>query len=157
MIEILSTAIMSTSLVLYLRLITFATATSPIEIVALASFGMVLHVCYEAIYTCYFPGHKQLFDIKCYLNDLGRTTVTNLGVVLGILYPTMRDLPDDDFLNRVVTLWLNKADNVGSRGEPSWRSLVQGLRHNQVRQNGIANSIAEDHCIKGKCSSVCVG
>ena len=95
----------------------------------------------------FFPGHDQLFDIKCYLNDLGRTTVTNLGVVLGILYPTMRGLPDDDFLNRMITLWLDKADNVGSRREPSWRSLVHGLQHKQVRQNGIANSIAKDHCI----------
>ena len=95
----------------------------------------------------YFPGHCHLVDIKGYLNTLGRPTVTDLGLVLGVLFPTMRDLPDDDFLNRVITLWLDKADNVKSRGEPSWRSLVHGLRHKQLRQNGIANSIAKDHCI----------
>ena len=59
----------------------------------------------------------------------------------------MRDLPNDHFLDQVITLWLDKSDNVESRGEPSWRSLVRGLRHNQVRQNGIANSIAKDHYI----------
>ena len=97
--------------------------------------------------SCYFPGHCHLVDIKRYLNDLGRTTVTDLGLVLGVLFPTMRDLPNDDFLNRVITLWLDKADSVMSKGEPSWRSLVQGLRDKQVRQNGIANSIAKDHFI----------
>ena len=97
--------------------------------------------------SCYFPGHCHLVDIKRYLNDLDRATVTNLGLVLGVLFPTMRDLPNDVFLNRVITLWLDKVDSVMSKGEPSWRSLVQGLRDKQVRQNGIANSIAKDHCI----------
>ena len=98
-------------------------------------------------YTFYLLGHSQLVDIKGYLSTLGRATVTDLGLVLGILFPTMRGLPDDDFLNRVITLWLDKADNVGSMGEPSWRALVKGLRHKQLHQNGIANRIAKDHCI----------
>ena len=98
-------------------------------------------------YTFYLLGHSQLVDIKGYLSTLVRATVTDLGLVLGLLFPTMRGLPDDDFLNRVITLWLDKANNVGSMGEPSWRSLVHGLRHKQVHQNGIANRIAKDHCI----------
>ena len=80
---------------------------------------------------------------------MGRKSVTNLGLVLGLQFTTVRDLPDDYFLDQVITLWLDKSDNVESRGEPSWRSLVWGLRHKQVRQNGIANSIAEEHCTTG--------
>ena len=94
---------------------------------------------------CYFLGHGQLTDIKGYLVTLGRGNVINLGLVLGLQFATLRDLPTD-FLNHMITLWLNKADDVLSKGEPSWRSLIQGLRNKQVRQNGIANTIATDHC-----------
>lgn len=94
---------------------------------------------------CYFLGHGQLTDIKGYLVTLGRGNVINLGLVLGLQFATLRDLPTD-FLNHMITLWLNKADDVLSKGEPSWRSLIQGLRNKQVRQNGIANTIAKDHC-----------
>lgn len=104
------------------------------------------HVSYEAIYTCYFPGQCDLVEIKQYLKDMGRTAVTNLGLVLGILYPTMRALPDNDFLNEAITLWLDKADDVTIRGEPSWRTLVKGLRDDQIRQTGVANNIAKEHC-----------
>ena len=98
---------------------------------------------------CYFLGHGQLTDIKSYLVTLGREKLTNLGLVLGLQFATMRDLPTD-FLNHMITLWLDKADDVLSKGEPSWRSLIQGLRSQQVRQNGIANNIAKDHCIQSE-------
>jgi len=49
----------------------------------------------------------------------------------------------------VITSWLNKADNVESKGMPSWRALVRGLRDKQVRQNGIATNIARDHHTRG--------
>lgn len=96
---------------------------------------------------CYFPGHAQFTDIKGYLVTLGRPNLTNLGLVLGLRFATLRDLPTD-FLNHMITLWLDKADDVLSKGEPSWRSLIQGLRSNQVRQNGVANNIARDHCVQ---------
>ena len=98
---------------------------------------------------CCFLGHGQLTDIKVYLVTLGRENLTNLGLVLGLRFATLRDLPTD-FLNHMITLWLDKADDVLSKGEPSWRSLIQGLRSQQVRQNGIANIIAKDHCIQSK-------
>ena len=68
---------------------------------------------------------------------------------------------DVDFLSQVITLWLNKADDVERKGEPSWMSLVRGLRNKQVRQNGIANTIAKDNSItdvqsQGMLSYVCV-
>ena len=50
----------------------------------------------------------------------------------------------------MITLWLDKADDVLSKEQPSWRSLIQGLRSQQVWQNGIANKIARDH-YEGMC------
>lgn len=96
---------------------------------------------------CYLPGHGQLGAIKHYLKDLTRQNITDLGLVLGLWLPTIGDRPD--FLNHVMSQWLNQVDNVASKGKPSWRSLVQGLRNEQVRQNGIANEIAEDHHTQG--------
>ena len=98
---------------------------------------------------CYFLGHGQLTDIKGYLVTLGREKVTNLGLVLGLRFATLRDLPTD-FLNHMITLWLDKADDVLSKEQPSWRSLIQGLRSQQVWQNGITNKIAIDH-YEGMC------
>lgn len=98
---------------------------------------------------CYLPGHDQLGDIKSYLNTLGRTNITELGQVLGLRYATLRDLPHGGFLNEVMTLWLGEADDVLKKGKPSWRSLVQGLRNDLVRQNGIANKIAKEHPTQG--------
>ena len=98
---------------------------------------------------CYLPGHDQLGDIKHYLSTLDRYNVTELGQALGLMFPTLRDLPPGGFLNQVMTLWLNEADGVLKKGKPSWRSLVQGLRDKTVRQNGIANRIAVDHHTQG--------
>ena len=98
---------------------------------------------------CYLPGHDQLGDIKHYLSTLDRYNVTELGQALGLMFPTLRDLPPGGFLNQVMTLWLNEADGVLKKGKPSWRSLVQGLRDEVVRQNGIAHRIATDHHTQG--------
>ena len=100
-------------------------------------------------YMYYLPGHDQLGDINSYLSALGRANVIELGQVLGLRYTTLRDLPHGGFLNEVMTLWLNKADNVLTKGKPSWKSLVRGLRNGLVRQNGIANEIAADHHMQG--------
>ena len=97
----------------------------------------------------YFPGHDQLGDIKQYLSTLGRTNVTELGQALGLRYTTLRDLPQSGFLDQVMTLWLDEAEDVLKKGKPSWRSLVQGLRDKLVRQNGIANKIAKEHRTQG--------
>ena len=75
--------------------------------------------------------------------------------MLGLLFPTLRDLPQDGFLDQVMTLWLNEADDVLKKGKPSWRSLVRGLRNEVVRQNGIANKIAADHRTQGMFALYC--
>ena len=100
---------------------------------------------------------KSTPDIMRYLKTMGRAGVTNLGLVLGLQYTTINDLLGDAFLTDVVTQWFGKAENVLSKGTPSWRSLVKGLRDKLVQQNGIANKIAEEHCTQGMCcfSALC--
>ena len=75
--------------------------------------------------------------------------------MLGLLFPTLRNLPQGGFLDQVMTLWLNEADDVLQNGKPSWRSLVRGLRNGLVRQNGIANKIATDHRMQGMFALYC--
>ena len=106
-------------------------------------------------YMWYLPGHDQLGDIKHYLSTLDRYNVTELGQALGLRYTTLRDLPHGGFLNEVMTLWLDEADDVLKKGKPSWRSLIRGLRNELVRQNGIANKIAADHRTQGMFALYC--
>ena len=89
------------------------------------------------------PGHDQLSEIIPYLVTLNKTDVYKLGVKLGLQYSTLVGLPDENFINPMLTHWLQEADDVRSKGKTSWRSLVWGLR--EVQQNGIAKRIARDH------------
>ena len=84
-----------------------------------------------------------------YLVTLNRNDVINLGLVLGLWFTTLVNLPNENLINHMLCLWLQEADSVGSKGKPSWKSIVLGLRDKQVRQNGIANTIAKDHCFTG--------
>lgn len=111
-----------------------------------------------ASFTCLYclmwllpTGDDQLPDIMRYLNNVDRASVTNLGLVLGLQYNTMKNLSSDTFLNDVVTRWLGRTENVLSKGTPSWRCLVKGLRDKLVKQNGIANEIAEEYRTQGMC------
>ena len=49
-----------------------------------------------------------------------------------------------EFLDNVITAWLNKVDDVTKNGTPSWSTLVAALRNPRIGQMGIANKIAED-------------
>ena len=48
------------------------------------------------------------------------------------------------FLNDVIAAWLRKEDYVKENGEPSWTTLVNGLKHCTVKQEGIANKIEQE-------------
>ena len=48
------------------------------------------------------------------------------------------------FLSDVIAAWLRKEDYVKKKGEPSWTTLVNALKHSTVKQEGIANKIAQD-------------
>lgn len=101
-------------------------------------------VSYRVIASFLFP--DELVDIMGYLQDLDKSQLTNLGLVLGLSQRRLRGLMDSaTFLSDMIASWLIQADQVGARsGVPTWSSLVTALRHKSVEQNGIANEIATD-------------
>ena len=73
-----------------------------------------------------------------------KSQIYNLGLVLGLRQTKVKTLKDSPtFLDDVITAWLRKEDQVAEKGEPSWRVLVNALKHHRVGQTGIANKIAE--------------
>ena len=81
-----------------------------------------------------------------YLHTLDKSQLSHLGMVLGLSRHRVKDMKlSESFLEDMISLWLQKADNVATRsGVPTWRSLVKALRHQLLGQNGIACQIAMD-------------
>ena len=50
----------------------------------------------------------------------------------------------DTFKEDMIAAWLQKEDQVTRRGLPTWETLVNALRDDQVKQNGVADKIAMD-------------
>ena len=83
-----------------------------------------------------------MVDIMEYLTELGKTEILKLGLVLGLSHAKLKAIMDSDtFLSDVIAAWLRKEDYVEK--EPSWMALVNALKHSTVKQDGIANKIAQ--------------
>ena len=88
---------------------------------------------------------RDLFEITCYLMDLDKTDIHNLGLVLGLSHRKLKMMKDSDmFLDNVLAAWLRREDEVQNQGTPSWSTLVIALRHKRLGQNGIASTICKD-------------
>ena len=85
----------------------------------------------------------DMFEVTDYLMDLEKTHVYHLGVVLGISQHKVKVMMDESriFLDDVIAAWLRREDQVEKRGVPSWGTLVRALRHQRVKQNGIASKL----------------
>jgi len=87
----------------------------------------------------------DLADITSYLHPLSKTTVFNLGLVMGLDYNRLKPLIDSpDFLADMLAGWLQRVDQVQKAGVPTWKRLVGALKDPRVGQNGIASSIEQD-------------
>ena len=84
----------------------------------------------------------DLLDIKCYLMNLDKTQVYNLGLAQQKVR-WMRD-ESDTFLDDVLAVWLRREDDVNKKGGPRWSTLEKALRHKLLGQNGIAGDICRD-------------
>ena len=91
--------------------------------------------------------HLDEYDVKQYLKELPRETLTELGEALGLYYGRLQRLQSCEymlFLSRLVSAWLRQEDGVYRRsGEPSWESLAKAL--GEIDQNGIKARVLEDH------------
>ena len=99
-------------------------------------------------HSLYFPVSdiEELLDITDYLLDLDKHSIYHLGIVLRLSPTAVKDWKDEHdkpiFLDRVISAWLRKEANV--QQEPTWRILVEALRHRRLGQHGIADKIASE-------------
>ena len=84
--------------------------------------------------------HSQI--TQC-LTSLKKEELVNVGLRLGLRYPTLKKMSPDTILNDMVHAWLRRDDDVieGS-GEPSWESLSKALE--DCGHKGIASDIKID-------------
>ena len=106
------------------------------------------------------------FDVKMSLYKLGPQQLTDLGGALGLSYPKMKRMANNNILDDVSAAWLNQEDQVLEKsGEPTWSRLVDALE--EIGQQGIAEKIRNNKCcgktdinpprIKGKlCKTVTI-
>ena len=65
--------------------------------------------------------------------------------MLGLSHAKLKvSMDSGTFLSDVIAAWLRKEDYVKKKGEPSWTTLVNALKHPTVKQEGIANKIAQE-------------
>ena len=89
-------------------------------------------------------GIETLASITSYLYPLDKTTVFNLGLVLGLDYNRLKAMMDtSSFLEDMLAGWLQQMDQVLSTGVPTWKRLVEALKDQRVGQNGLASKIEE--------------
>ena len=80
-----------------------------------------------------------------YLTELGKSEIHKLGLVLGLSNAKLEtNMDSNNFLIPAIAAWLRKEDYVKMKGEPTWTTLVNALKHPTVKQEGIANRIAQD-------------
>jgi len=83
-----------------------------------------------------------LIEITDYLFELNKTHIYHLGLVLGLSHHRLKDMKDSEtFLDDMIAAWLQKVDRVEV---PTWQSLVKALKHQRVKQTGIASEIEKD-------------
>ena len=93
----------------------------------------------------YITGETDMVEISVYLGEMENTKILNLGVVLGLSFINLKNkMSSGTFLLDVIHSWLQKEDNVGKMGKPTWRNLVNALRSKGIGQTAIANQIAKD-------------
>ena len=103
----------------------------------------------QNVYSCkihsLLPAEENIVDIMEFLTELGKSDIHKLGLVLGLSNAKLEaNMNSDNFLIPAIAAWLQKEDYVKKRGEPSWTTLVNALRHPTVKQEGIANKIAQN-------------
>ena len=92
-----------------------------------------------------YPAIKDLLEVTNYMLDLQQNDMYNLGIVLGLNQPRLKDMKaSDTFRDDVIAAWLRREDQVNERGVPTWKTLVTALRHPRVNQNGVADKVAKE-------------
>ena len=91
--------------------------------------------------------HRDHFEVRKYLKDLETEQLLQLGLALGLQYPTLKDMknmPDD-----LIHSWLLRQQEVIKQsGEPTYKSLATAL--DEIEQTGLAQDVRQQKCTKLK-------
>ena len=93
-----------------------------------------------------YAGLGDLHQISSYLHDIPYESSLCLGLALGLSYTKLQKKEKATFLLEMLSMWLREEDDVIKFGPPTWKTLVDALRDKTVGQNGIAQTIEENHC-----------
>ena len=97
----------------------------------------------------YVTDEEDHTEITNYLTTLDKTHIYHLALVLGLSEHRAESMKESaTSLDKVVVAWLQKTDQVMTRGVPTWQRLVEALKDKTVGQNGIASIIATDKLLK---------
>ena len=93
--------------------------------------------------SCLSAAIGDLFEVMMFLKNLNGWI--NLGLALGLLYPTLEILERDndtcdDCKRKMLAAWLRKQDDVSKRGVPSWSVLRDALK--AIGENDLADRIS---------------
>ena len=113
------------------------------------SFIGIPALTYQHLYLydllCVHAGIKNLSGITSYLHQLDRTTVFNLGLVLGLNYFRLKAMMGSpNFLQDMLATWLVGRDSMLRTGVPTWKRLVEALKAPRIGQNELASKIEQD-------------
>lgn len=93
-------------------------------------------------------GDEDLIDVTDYLLTMDSSThleIYHLALVLGLSQSRVKGMMESPtFLDDVIAAWLRREDQVSKRGVPTWENLVKALRHPRLKQNEIADKIANE-------------
>lgn len=114
-------------------------------------YCVVLSVTESLPFLSHSLDERHMNDIYGYLHVLQKSQMVRLGQVLGLKYTRLTGMMDTHlFHEEVIAAWLRKDDYVTDDEErtPTWVNLVAALRHDTVRQNGIATQIYQHQGLK---------
>ena len=94
---------------------------------------------------------NSLKDVLVYLQSLSRDQLRKLGLVLGLAHITLENFEHettDSYMYKLIVAWLRQQDNVMSTLPPTWENLVEALRNEPLRQEGIATKILNEKILQ---------
>ena len=82
----------------------------------------------------------DLFDITKYLFSVNCDILQKLGIALGINHYRLQNTQATE----MVSLWLQRVDQVDKYGGPTWIALEKAMRHDTVGMIGKANDVKKE-------------
>ena len=107
---------------------------------------------YRTFLSTGIPVFDDLIDVKQHLTGLKKWF--DLGLELGLFESTLKQIKlrhrekTAECLKEMLTSWLKQEDDARKKGEVNWATLVIALRSHTVKENGIADAIADKYKLK---------